>query len=281
MWHGGGQSGKTWEETPDCREGFQTIFLWRNFTVHLINQPRRGKAGKGTIPGETPALHNEQQLNNLFRLGLWPNLYPGVEFSQSPEALNQFFRAITRDTSPADADVSASASAKLLDKIGPSVLVTHSQGAGPGWRTVAKTKNVKAIVSYEPGSQFIFPIGEVPEGGAATGNCPTCGSGPYGVPLADFLPLTKIPIVLFYGDNIASSPSTDTGKELWRNAQALAYKWADAVNKRGGDVTIVKLPSLAIKGNTQFPMSDTNNVQVADKMSDWLRKKGLDTYARR
>src|SRR6516165_307504 len=27
MWHGGGQSSKTWETTPDGRDGFQTIFL--------------------------------------------------------------------------------------------------------------------------------------------------------------------------------------------------------------------------------------------------------------
>ncbi len=29
MWHGFGQFGKTWETTPDGREGFQTLFLHR------------------------------------------------------------------------------------------------------------------------------------------------------------------------------------------------------------------------------------------------------------
>src|SRR5258708_1800264 len=29
MWHGAGQMAKTWESTPDGREGFQTIFLRR------------------------------------------------------------------------------------------------------------------------------------------------------------------------------------------------------------------------------------------------------------
>ena len=33
MWHGIGQFTKTWETTPDGREGYQTIFLRRGFGV--------------------------------------------------------------------------------------------------------------------------------------------------------------------------------------------------------------------------------------------------------
>jgi hypothetical protein len=55
-----------------------------------------------------------------------------------------------------------------------------------------------------------------------------------------------------------------------------ARLWRDAVNKRGGDVTVVHLPDVGLRGNTHFPFSDLNNVQVADLMSEWLRKKGLD-----
>ena len=48
--HGTGQFSKTWETTPDGREGFQTIFLRRRFPVYLIDQPRRGNAGRSTVP---------------------------------------------------------------------------------------------------------------------------------------------------------------------------------------------------------------------------------------
>ena len=51
MWHGIGQFSKTWETTPDGREGFQNIFLRRRFRVYLIDQPRRGNAGRSTIAG--------------------------------------------------------------------------------------------------------------------------------------------------------------------------------------------------------------------------------------
>ena len=48
FWHGAGQSAKTWETTPDGREGFQNLFLRRGFSVYLVDQPRRGRAGRST-----------------------------------------------------------------------------------------------------------------------------------------------------------------------------------------------------------------------------------------
>ncbi len=38
LWHGFGQFSKTWETTPDGRDGFQNIFLKRKFGVYLIDQ---------------------------------------------------------------------------------------------------------------------------------------------------------------------------------------------------------------------------------------------------
>jgi hypothetical protein len=56
----------------------------------------------------------------------------------------------------------------------------------------------------------------------------------------------------------------------------MAKRWAEAVNKLGGDVTVVHLPEIGIKGNTHFPFSDLNNVEIAGLMSKWLKDKGLD-----
>lgn len=47
--HGAGQFSKTWETTPDGREGFQNIFLRRKYSVHLLDQPRRGDAARSTV----------------------------------------------------------------------------------------------------------------------------------------------------------------------------------------------------------------------------------------
>jgi len=56
----------------------------------------------------------------------------------------------------------------------------------------------------------------------------------------------------------------------------MARLWGDVVNKHGGDVTVVHLPDVGLKGNTHFPFSDLNNVEVADLMSKWLKQKQLD-----
>jgi hypothetical protein len=97
-----------------------------------------------------------------------------------------------------------------------------------------------------------------------------------GIPLSDFTKLTKIPIIIYYGDNIPQTPSNNPGEDGWRVRLAMARLWRDAVNKRGGDVTVVHLPELGILGNTHFPFSDLNNMQIADLMSAFLKEKGLD-----
>ena len=272
FWHGHGQSAKTWETTPDGREGFQTIFLRRGHPVYLLDQPRRGRAARSTQPVTIPATPDEQLWFGIFRLGVWPNLYPGVQFPRDSGALDQFFRQAVPNTGPYDVEVNTNAVAALFDKIGPGVLVTHSQSGTLGWRTAIKNRNIRAIVSYEPGGAFVFPDGEAPPPMTFAGGTLT----PPTVPLSDFTQLTKVPIVVYYSDNIPEHPSTNPGQDQWRVFRAMARLWWDAVNKHGGDVTLVELPALGIRGNTHFLMSDLNNVEIANHLSQFLRQKGLE-----
>ncbi len=272
LWHGFGQFSKTWETTPDGREGYQNLFLRRRFKVYVIDQPRRGDAGRSTLPITITPTPDEQGWFGIFRLGIWPDFFPGVQFSRDPEALNQYFRQMAPNTGPFDVEVVSSAVAALFDKIGPGILVTHSQAGGPGWRTAIKSPKVRAIVAYEPGSNFIFPEGEVPPPIPSS-------AGPLEAlpaPLSEFMLLTKIPIVIYYGDYIPATPIANPGQDQWRVRLQMARLWRDAVNNRGGDVTVVHLPEIGVHGNTHFPFSDRNNLQIADLMSEWLNKKGLD-----
>ena len=272
LWHGIGQFSKTWETTPDGREGFQNIFLRRRFPIYVIDQPRRGRAGRSTLPTTIAPKPDEQDWFGTFRLGIWPDFFPGVQFSHEPEALNQYFRQITPDTGPLDPALNSEAVTALFKKIGPGILVTHSHAGGMGWRVAVKSSNVRAIVSYEPGSGFIFPEGEVPPPMTSAGGTLQA----VGVPLSEFMALTKIPITIFYGDNIPAQAIANPGQDSWRVRLAMARLWRDAVNRRGGDVTVVHLPEIGIRGNTHFPFSDLNNLQIADLMSQFLEKKRLD-----
>ncbi len=272
LWHGAGQFSKTWDTTADGREGFQNIFLRRRFGVYVLDQPRRGRAGRSTQSITIAPTPDEQFWFGIFRIGIWPDFFPGVQFSREPEALNQYFRSMTPNTGPFDMQVVSDAVVALFNKIGPAILVTHSQGGGPGWLTAMKSQNVRAVVAYEPGSGFVFPEGEVPP------SMPSAAGTLEGVavPVAQFTQLTKIPIIVYFGDNIPEQPTTNPGQDNWRVRLAMARLWRDAINRRGGDVTLVHLPEIGIRGNTHFPFSDLNNVEIADHLSRFLLEKGLD-----
>ena len=66
------------------------------------------------------------------------------------------------------------------------------------------------------------------------------------------------------------------GQDGWRVRLEMAYEWADAINRHGGDAQVVHLPKVGIYGNTHFPFSDLNNLEIAELMADWLSEKGLD-----
>ncbi len=74
----------------------------------------------------------------------------------------------------------------------------------------------------------------------------------------------------------ADKPSVNRGQERWRIFFDMAKKWRDAVNRHGGDVTVVHLPEIGICGNTHFVMPDTNNLQIAYLVSKFLSEKKLD-----
>lgn len=272
MWHGAGQFSKTWETTPDGREGFQNIFLRRRFSTYLVDQPRRGNAGRSTVEATIKPTPDEQFWFGQFRVGIWPNYFDGVQFDRKPETLDQYFRAMTPNTGPFDANLISDGVSALFAKIGPGILMTHSQSGGPGWLTAIKSQNVKAIIAFEPGSGFVFPQGELPK------PVPTSFDTLEGVPvpMADFMALTKLPIIIFYGDNIPSKPTDVPTQDAWRGRLEMARIWADTVNRHGGQVTLVHLPERGIRGNTHFPFSDLNNIEIADQVSKFLAEKKLD-----
>jgi hypothetical protein len=282
MWHGGGQFGKTWESTPDGREGYQSIFVRRGWSVYIIDQPRRGRAGRSmvgtTIPDAAPG---EAILWNIFRLGSWlppgpRTFFPGVQFPHDEASIDQYWRQITPDTGPGGggatgvgtgATTATDAAAALFGKVGPAVLITHSASGILGWQTALKSNNVKAIVAYEP-TVFLYPAGEA---------APPPGYAPaIAVPVAEFNKLTKIPIQIIFGDNIGTQLTGNFGVDLWVRSLPAARAFAATINAHGGDATVLHLPDIGVYGNTHFPFSDLNNLRIADLLSQYLHTKGLD-----
>jgi pimeloyl-ACP methyl ester carboxylesterase len=270
--HGAGQSANTWGTTPDGREGFQNYFLRHHFPVYLVDQPRRGRAGQSTAPLELTATPQDQMWFNMFRVGQYPNYFDNVQFPKDPESLNQYFRQMTPNTGAYDEQLISDSMAAVLKRSGPSILITHSQGGGPGWWTAIKSENVKAIASYEPGSGFVFPENELPAAMPSLTGTLT----PTPVKMEQFLKLTKFPIVIYYGDNIPVTAHENPGQDNWRVRLAMAKLWAEKINKYGGNASVVHLPEIGIYGNTHFPFSDLNNQKIAELLGDWFKQQKLN-----
>lgn len=269
--HGAGQSGKTWETTPDGRDGFQNLFLEKGWAVYVADQPRRGRAGRSTVPETIGAVPDDQLWYNNFRIGVWPETLPCASVPDTDAWRDQFFRQMTPNTGAYNEDVISRAMAAVFEKTGPGVLVTHSQGGGPGWRTAILSCNVKGVIALEPGT-FPFPEGEMPETEDTSSPFPAAGQS---VPMEDFLRLTKIPILVLFGDNIPEKRTEVWGLDNWRVRLRLARRWADTVNRYGGDAQVVALPETGLHGNTHFLMSDLNNRDVADFMERWMESRRL------
>tara|TARA_R110002167_G_scaffold366386_1_gene595653 strand:+ start:4183 stop:4473 length:291 start_codon:yes stop_codon:yes gene_type:complete len=88
--------------------------------------------------------------------------------------------------------------------------------------------------------------------------------------------LTRIPIVIYYGDNIPTKPDENPGQDNWRVRLNMAQLWVDTINRHGGQAQLVHLPELGIRGNTHFPFSDLNNEQIAVLLQQWLHDNRLD-----
>lgn len=214
---------------------------------------------------------DEQFWFDIFRIGHWPAFNPGVQFPTDSASLDQFFRQMTPDIGSHDTKTDLASLDALFDRIGEGIIVTHSAGGFPGWMAAIENPNVRGIVSYEPGT-YVFPEGEVPDPmPSLTGTLRGAG-----VPMADFMKLTKIPIVLYFGDYIPEEVTDELGGENWRVRLQMGRKFIEAVNRHGGNAALVELPEVGVRGNTHFPMSDLNNAEIAGLLAGWLHDSELD-----
>ena len=284
MWHGIGQSGKTFESTPDGREGYQAILTRHDWPVYIIDQPRRGRAGR-TLAGKgeaaSPTVLFESAAWDAFRFGLWvppagPKAFPTLAMPLDGYTIDQFYRQQTPDTGrEMSREELGESMGQLLDQAGPAILLTHSRSGQYGWATaMARPDLVKAVVAYEPG-HYIFPEGEIPAD-IPRGEIHVGAMDTPTVPVAEFEKLARMPILIVFGDNIASEVTPVYNSEVWRASSLRGRQFVDAVNRHGGDASIVFLPDLGMRGNTHVAFADLNNLEVAGQLEAWLAEKGLD-----
>jgi pimeloyl-ACP methyl ester carboxylesterase len=161
MVHGGGGQGLDFLTTADGREGWATHFLRAGYRVYVIDRQGHGRAFYDPdllgAMGRPPSL---EQIPSLFSgntdspgnpFAHLHTQWPGSGDADDPATLN-FFASQGRPI----ADVAEShhlmrqSGVQLLEKIGPSILITNSAGGAWGWQAAdAVPLLVKGIVCIE------------------------------------------------------------------------------------------------------------------------------------
>jgi hypothetical protein len=263
--HGYGQSRMGWQTTPDGRDGWSDYFLKEGHSVYLVDQPRRGEAGQTSVAGTISTKTLDQRWYTQFRIGRWENgqskVYDNSQFPNDEESLNQFFRQMTPDTgmqsdmgADYDNEVVSRALAETIDEVyertgKKAIVVTHSQGGSAGWTAARYTDNIGAIVAIEPGG------------------APSTDSDEFKAIVEK-----NIPVTFYYGDYIDNGDADIQATGMWQAMRQTVYDFADAIEKEGGNASVVDLPKEGIEGNTHFMFQDKNSDEVAAHIEDWLKE---------
>ena len=161
MIHGGGQTGINFLGTPDGRRGWADDFVAHGYAVYVVDQSGRGRSGFFTdVYGKTRTSrvgNATQRFTSPETRKLWPQAekhtqWPGKGVQGDP-SFDEFY-ATQVETIGNEAmieELNRAAVAKLLDRIGPAVLLVHSQAGVIGWSGAdERPQLVKGILAIEP-----------------------------------------------------------------------------------------------------------------------------------
>lgn len=174
MVHGSGLTGVTYETTPDGREGWGTYFTRKGFAVYVVDHPGRGRSGfdptrvnqakmgdgdLAKIAGGIPRWTLEASWP-VFRFGpKYPQGYPDSQYPlEAAKALSaQGVPQAELLLEGAAFGTAPPALAALLDKIGPAIVVVHSQSGPFADILVGQRPHlVRGVINIE-GNQLTVP----------------------------------------------------------------------------------------------------------------------------
>lgn len=270
MIHGCCLSAKSWEETPDGRMGWNEYFVRSGYSTFLPEQVTRARSGidatilneialglDGKTTKDIPYIYSlgHEDAYTSFRFGAtngvpfqgeqFPVAYAEEFYKQLIPDMNDFLGAgsppgLYVGPNPTYNDLS-----QLAIELGGAVIIGHSEsGFFPENAALVSTQNIRGMVSIEPG-----------------GSCTT--ANPETVPLtsAQIKTLATVPTLVIFGDNLSGS---------WLTSYANCQSYAASIKAAGGDITLIHLPDIGIRGNSHMMMLDKNNLQVANVILKWI-----------
>lgn len=239
-------------------------FLREGYTVYVAEQVGRARSSfnpskineakatgnAGIIPGYLSS-SSYAGAWNVFRFGPQEDVwFDGIKFPKA--AVDQYMAQLVPNTESQldDSYESGTALAALLDKIGPAVVMGHSQGG----RYVIKAATLrpdlmKALILVEAAC-VLQNVPNPVDIGTALG------------------PATLLNVYGDFIDQISFWPALDHDCETIVNR----------VNELGGDAKHLRLPEIGIHGNDHMMMMDSNSKQIAHVMMDWIDKHASKTH---
>ncbi|KAL8898828.1 MAG: hypothetical protein Q9207_006506 [Kuettlingeria erythrocarpa] len=294
----GGSYADNWLNTPDGRKGWASWFIQRGYTVYLLDQPQRGRSAH--MPGDgTLATYSAEFISKLFTAvqnsRLWPQArlhtqWPGT--GQMGDAVYDAFYAsqvqFQNDTAIVQT-INQRAGAALLDIVGPATIVTHSQGGPIGFLIAdVRPKLVKGLISLEPqgppfqdrvvttSTRVVRPYGLT--------NIGITYSPPVENPATDLRLVTNPPTSPDLSDCVLQAPPVRQLPNLARIPHLVMttqasfhavydYCTVNYLRQAGVAVDFLDLPRVGIYGNAHFLFLELNNLDIAARIEEWIRRK--------
>lgn len=268
--HGGGGQLTDWRGTPDGRPGWADLFVDAGYLVYLVDRPAHGRSwAHPDVVGEPDA-----QFTYEMAMGLFDTPLPGHDQSTwsggiGDHTLDQLIASMgyfPRDLAESQR-MDQDRIARLLDRTGPAILITHSAGGPAGWLAAdARREAVKAIVAIEPMGPPFFEFG--PDARLDWGltaaplrylpdvTDPTAveaHSGDYRIPA-----LENLPVAIVVGE---TSPFTDWAPQV-----------ADYITAAGGTAEFLNLGAHGVRGNGHAMMLEKNSDEAVVPILDWISR---------
>jgi pimeloyl-ACP methyl ester carboxylesterase len=302
MVHGGTMSGTNFTGTPDGREGWAQYFVRQGYAVYVVDQPGRGRSGYLAAaygPGRNVERGNSaSRFVAQERFNLWPQAHLHTQWPGTGEPDDDASMQLASGQLPAIGSftkqqfLNRDALLALLEKIGPSILLVHSQAGAFGWPVAdARPDLVKAILAIEPNGPPFYAVDFV---GAPIWFKQGAMGLDYGI---TSVPLTYAPPVQNPGDLDAVVQDKPDAPELVRcyaqkeparqlpNLQKMPilvltseasyhapydHCTVKYLQQAGVNPTFIRLADHGIHGNSHVMMLEKNNKEIAAVIAKWL-----------